>query len=149
MSALIEPISAYESHILDLAWDGIFMLGLDGTIEFWNRGAEEMYGWTRAEAVGRISHQLLKTRFPYPLAKIMDELGRRGKWSGELGHTTKSGRELIAFGLKGQPMPLTGTDLYRSTLDLTAHAPDHMIEVDIVFQCIGAQHIIVVGIDEA
>ena len=95
MSVLFEPISAHDSHILDLAWDGIFLVALDGTIEFWNRGAEAMYGWTREEALGRISHQLLRTRFPYPLANIIDELERRGQWSGELGHTTKSGNDLI------------------------------------------------------
>jgi PAS domain S-box-containing protein len=95
MGAPLERTPPDDSHILDLAWDGIFLLRLDGTVEFWNRGAEAMYGWTREEALGRISHQLLKTRFPYALNSIMAELEAHGEWSGELGHTTKSGHDLI------------------------------------------------------
>ena len=33
---------------------------------YWNRSAEAAYGWTAAEAVGKISCQLLGTTFPIP-----------------------------------------------------------------------------------
>src|SRR5581483_11615877 len=95
MSATSAPVTPYDGHILDLAYDAIFLLELDGTIVFWNRGAEEMYGWKRAEALGRISHELLRTRFPYALDRIMRELLGRGHWAGELQHTTRNGRDLI------------------------------------------------------
>src|SRR5579872_677827 len=89
------PIAPHDSQILDLAHDGIFLLGLDGTIVFWNRGAEEMYGWSREDAIGKTSHDLLRTRFPYPLERIMQQMEDSGQWSGELIHTTRDGRELM------------------------------------------------------
>ncbi len=95
MATISAPLTPYDSHVLDLAYDGILVLGLDGTIQFWNRGAEEMYGWSRAQAIGRISHNLLRTQFPIPLERIMEQLTSLGRWSGELVHTTRDGRELI------------------------------------------------------
>jgi len=95
MSVITAPLTPQDSHILDLAYDAIFLLALDGTIVFWNRGAEEMYGWKRHEALGKVSHELLQTRFPQPRASIQQELLTRGHWAGELLHTTRDGRELI------------------------------------------------------
>jgi PAS domain S-box-containing protein len=66
-----------------------------GLILFWNRGATELYGWSRDEAVGRVANQLLKTRFPRPLAEIEAELARHGRWAGELVHLTRDGREVV------------------------------------------------------
>lgn len=95
MGVLSSPLKPHDEQILDLAYDAILLLALDGTITFWNRGAENTYGWTREEAFGKVSHQLLHTRFPAPLDQIMRDLRRNGQWSGELGHTTRDGRQLI------------------------------------------------------
>jgi PAS domain S-box-containing protein len=43
------------------------VLGLDGRIRFWNRAAEKLYGWSRKEAIGAVSHQLLKTECSAPV----------------------------------------------------------------------------------
>ena len=94
MSAVCDPIPSFDSQILDLAYDAIFLLTLNGTIRFWNRGAEEMYGWTKEEAVGKISHELLQTLFPNPLSEIMSRLRTERTWAGELIHTAKDGRVL-------------------------------------------------------
>jgi PAS domain S-box-containing protein len=83
-----------QAQLLDLAHDGILSLDWDGTIRFWNRGAERMYGWTAHEAVGKISYELLKTEFPEPLASIEDKVATTGYWDGELGHTRKDGTKL-------------------------------------------------------
>jgi len=83
-----------QAQLLDLAHDAILSLDLNGTIRFWNRGAESMYGWTRDEALGRISHELLKTVFPVPFGEIQERLGANGHWEGELTHTRKDGSEL-------------------------------------------------------
>src|SRR5579863_9450001 len=68
--------------------------GFDGRIHFWSRGAERLYGWRRQEAVGRISHVLLATEFPKPLASIQDDLLQGGEWQGELRHRARDGRML-------------------------------------------------------
>src|SRR4051794_21103092 len=69
-----------------------FVRTLEGEIRIWDKGAERLYGWSREEAEGRISHELLKTEFPEPLLHITDALLRDGFWRGELKHRTKSGQ---------------------------------------------------------
>lgn len=78
-----------------LASDAILVRDADGTIRFWNAGAERLYGWSGAEATGRISHELLGTRFPAPLAEINETLVRTREWEGVLRHRTASGAEVI------------------------------------------------------
>ena len=80
-----------QAQLLDMAHDGIMSLDWNGTIRFWNRGAERMYGWTRDEALGRISHDLLKTEFPEPLTAIQEKVATVGRWEGELVHSCKDG----------------------------------------------------------
>ncbi|HXS97616.1 MAG TPA: PAS domain S-box protein [Candidatus Limnocylindrales bacterium] len=89
MPAVVSP--PRDNDILDLAYDAIFLLALDGTILLWNRGAETLYGWKRQEALGKVSHELLRTHFPYALETIMKDLLANGEWSGELRHTTSDG----------------------------------------------------------
>jgi PAS domain S-box-containing protein len=86
--------SEEQAALLDLAHDAIMALRLDGTIEFWNRGAEEMYGYSADQAQGRVSHDLLKTVFPKPLQQIQQELLNRGSWEGELIHTRTDGKQI-------------------------------------------------------
>lgn len=64
---------------------------LDGTILLWNSGAEALYGWSREEAVGRRSHELLRTELPLPFEKIQAELLERGQWSGEFRQRRRDG----------------------------------------------------------
>ncbi len=75
---------------------GAFMArDLDGTIRFWSAGAEHLYGWTVAEAVGRDAHELLRTVFPMPRAEILTALERDGEWTGDLRQRTRDGVEII------------------------------------------------------
>ena len=84
-----------QSHLIDLAHDAIFIRGRDGTIRSWNRGAEQMYGWSGEEALGHISHDLLGTRFPVSLAELEDRLARDGSWEGELIHSRRDGAQIV------------------------------------------------------
>ncbi|NGZ94556.1 MAG: hypothetical protein CV089_00225 [Nitrospira sp. WS110] len=67
---------------------------LDGRILSWSKGYERLYGWTEEEAVGRISHDLLKSRFNRPLDEIQSMLLREGQWAGELVHTRHDGKTI-------------------------------------------------------
>ncbi len=84
-----------QASLIDLSPDAIIVRRLDGTITFWSHGAESLYGWTKAEAIGRRTHALIRSRFPEPLSRINAQLVESGRWSGELVHTTKDGRQVI------------------------------------------------------
>jgi PAS domain S-box-containing protein len=84
-----------RSALLDLAHDSIMVITLNGEIEFWNGGAEELYGYTRQEALGSISHDLLRTRFPEPLSVIKKRLMTQTVWQGELAQAHRDGHEIL------------------------------------------------------
>ena len=81
--------SRERENLLDLTHDTIFVRDIDDVITYWNCGAEDLYGWTRDEAIGKVSHLLMQTIFPAPLAEINAELLRTGRWEGELIHTKR------------------------------------------------------------
>jgi PAS domain S-box-containing protein len=76
-----------QAQLLDLANDAIFVRGADDRISYWNKGAERLYGWTREEAVGQSTHDLLHTVFPISVSEIK----KRDCWEGELQHTKRDG----------------------------------------------------------
>ncbi|MEA2922985.1 MAG: two-component system, LuxR family, sensor kinase FixL [Alphaproteobacteria bacterium] len=80
-----------RARLLDLTHDTVFVRDMNDVITYWNRGAEELYGWQRDEAIGQVSHQLMKTVFPAPLGQITAELFRTGRWEGELVHAKRDG----------------------------------------------------------
>ena len=86
---------AGQVALLELAHDAIFVQDLDGRITYWNAGAERTYGFTRAEAMGQLSHDLLGTEFPEPLASIEAATAQRGLWEGELVHRLADERTII------------------------------------------------------
>ena len=81
-----------QAALVNLTSDAIIVRHPDGRIQFWNRGAERMYGYNASEAVGRISHELLRTRFPEALAIIERQLDYVGVWMGEIEHQRRDGR---------------------------------------------------------
>lgn len=64
------------------------------TITYWNRGAEAMYGYGPADALGRNPAKLLRTVYPVPLDEIEWQLLATGRWEGELIHTHRSRRQV-------------------------------------------------------
>jgi PAS domain S-box-containing protein len=83
-----------QAELLDLANDAIFVRNLEAKITYWNQGAERLYGWTRAEVLGKPIDDYLKTQFPRPFADIRAEILRTGSWQGELIHSTKDKRRI-------------------------------------------------------
>jgi PAS domain S-box-containing protein len=84
-----------QASLLDLASEPIFAWYLDGGISYWNKGAERLYGFSNEEALGKISHQLLKTKRLQDEADFFSTLRRERLWKGELRHTTKEGKEVV------------------------------------------------------
>ncbi|MEG5138189.1 MULTISPECIES: PAS domain S-box protein [unclassified Microcoleus] len=84
-------------QMLDLASDALIIRELDGTIDYWNQGAEKIYGWKKQEALGKVTHSLFDTRYPQPLASISAQLEQQDYWEGELIHTTNYHTKITVF----------------------------------------------------
>ena len=84
-----------QANLLSLTHDAIFVRAMDGVVTYWNRGAEALYGWTTAQAVGKVTHVLLKTVFPLPLEQIEAAMLSAGRWEGELVHTKQDGTQVV------------------------------------------------------
>ena len=84
-----------QAQMLNLAHDAIITYDLNHTITFWNDGARLMYGWEKADALGKNIHTLLQPQFPKSLAEINAEFQSQGYWHGESIHTRRDGRKMI------------------------------------------------------
>ncbi len=110
-----------RAALIDLSPDAIIIKQPDDCITFWSLGAEKLYGWTNAEAIGRTTCELLKTKAPQSFESITCQLKEKGRWSGELAHKTKLGREvavqscwLAKFDNKGEI-----AEIFESNVDIT------------------------------
>lgn len=83
-----------QADLLDKAQGPIIVWELGGAIEYWNRAAEELYGFSREEAVGRNHNDLLQPIHALGMPAIQELLACGGKWSGELRHVI-GGREVV------------------------------------------------------
>jgi PAS domain S-box-containing protein len=84
-----------QARLLDLANDAIIELDVrDDTIKYWNEGAEKLYGWSKADALGKPIHTLLQTMFPISVIETKAILMRLGNWQGELIHTKRDGTRI-------------------------------------------------------
>jgi len=84
-------VRTQQASLLDLTHDTIFVRDMNDVITYWNRGAEELYGWKAEQAIGQRAHELLRTVFPVPVDAIRAELVRTGRWEGELDTTRADG----------------------------------------------------------
>jgi PAS domain S-box-containing protein len=106
------------ASLITLSYEPMFAWRLKGSIEFWNAGAERLYGFASDEAIGCSSHSLLRTKFPIDLADLTSRLRSDGYWSGELRHICKDGREVIV----DSRMQLFGDEtVLEVNRDATAH----------------------------
>ena len=97
-----------QAELLDAAQDAIMVCDADGTVRFWNRGAERIYGWTAEEAVGSKIRALMSN--DSRSGEAVQVVLRDGHWSGELVHPTRdggtvtiAGRWTLASDAEGRP----------------------------------------------
>jgi PAS domain S-box-containing protein len=93
----IQQTLSEKVRLLDLSNDAIVVLDVEHRIQFWNHGAEELYGWSREEALGKMSHALLHSTFSKPFEEIREELYRTNRWTGELTHTKRNGQRITVL----------------------------------------------------
>jgi PAS domain S-box-containing protein len=84
-----------QADLLELAYEAIIVRDEQGAITYWNRGAESVYGWTRAEAIGNVTHTFLQTQLPEPGGELDAIVLQQEHWQGELTHTCKNGKQII------------------------------------------------------
>jgi two-component system, chemotaxis family, CheB/CheR fusion protein len=91
-----KTLAQQEKRLIDLSRDPIFIWDYDGGILEWNRGCEELYGYSSQEALGKTKEELLGTTVPHSsFSNLRKELLEKGSWNGELHQKTRSGRAII------------------------------------------------------
>jgi PAS domain S-box-containing protein len=83
-----------QASLLELSQDAIYVRSLDEKIQYWNKGAEQLYGWTAKEAIhGDFGKMGSEERTSFEAAKeiFLEE----GSWSGEVRKLTKSQQEVV------------------------------------------------------
>jgi PAS domain S-box-containing protein len=109
-----------RADLLDLTHDTVFVRTMSNVITYWNRGAQELYGWSNEEAIGQPSHELLRTEFREPLEQISGKLLQADRWEGELIHTARDGKRFVVSSRwslqrdeRGEPLAIleTNTDI--------------------------------------
>ncbi len=93
--SLIEDLEQL-GRLLDLANEAIIARDpTRSTVTYWNRAAQEMYGYSAAEACGQIIHDLLRTEFSHQRGVVNEALWRTGRWDGQLRHRRRDGEEIV------------------------------------------------------
>ncbi|MDZ8242170.1 MAG: PAS domain S-box protein [Nostoc sp. ChiQUE01a] len=92
---LAEQKIAEQAALIDIATDAIFVCDLENRILFWSRGAENLYGWTAEESVGKLAHELFHIESLSQMEAGLKTTLEQGSWQGELEKTTKTGRKII------------------------------------------------------
>lgn len=84
-----------QAELIHQAHDAILIRDPINRILFWNQGAEQLYGWSAQEALGRLAQTLLKTLFPLSRESLEIQLEQNGRWEGELTHICRDGHPVV------------------------------------------------------
>ncbi len=122
--ALRKAIADIDLHrLLDLSSDAIVIRDPNDQVIYWNKGAERVYGYSRDDALGRVTHELLRTEFPQTLNCIRQVLHRDGCWVGELVHTRRDSARIIVLSRWTLARDARGgvASILESNSDITEH----------------------------
>jgi PAS domain S-box-containing protein len=114
-----EELSLRQAKLLDQAYEPIIVRDHRDRIVYWNKGAERLYGWTAAEAHGRMSHDLLQTGFPEPVEEIRRKLEADGHWEGELLHGTRQGERVTVLSRWIRELGVAQSHVLETNVDLS------------------------------
>lgn len=93
-----------QAALLDIAVDGILVIDIQGQIQYWNKGAERLYGWSAEDAIGKNvtkllykddNSQLHRAILPQGVAAAIANVIASGSWQGELNQLRQDGKEII------------------------------------------------------
>ncbi len=114
-----EELARRQRQLLDQAYEPMIVRDPHDRIVVWNKGAERLYGWTAAEARGRLTHELLETIFPEPVEEITRRLEAEGHWEGELRHRTRAGRRVSVLSRWTRELGATEPHVLETNEDLS------------------------------
>lgn len=93
-----EEENRFKANLLNTIAQAAIATDLNGLVSYWNKAAEQIYGWTKEEAIGKNiidltpSHPTKEQAF-----QIMEALKQGHTWSGEFRVRRKDGSEFPAF----------------------------------------------------
>jgi PAS domain S-box-containing protein len=88
--------NAFQLALLERVQDAVIASDTEFTISYWNRIAEEVFGYTEEEALGRKVPELLHSRFPMSREKAVQQLLETGHYDGEADYQRKDGAYFTA-----------------------------------------------------
>ena len=94
----MEDLLRERADLLELATEAIIVRDVQGTLQFWNAGAEALYGWHREEVVGKNIHEVLQTRIAANAGTLVDmesAIAENEHWHGDLVQVTRYGQEIV------------------------------------------------------
>jgi formate hydrogenlyase transcriptional activator len=78
--------------------EAVITTDLDFRIRTWNRSAEELYGWSVEEVIGKGMGEVVPTRFAYERSEnVIARFRAEGTWKGEAIQKRKDGSEVIVL----------------------------------------------------
>jgi len=89
-----EEILRRQASLFDQTYDAVLVWEWEGSLTFWNRGAERLYGFSREEALGKSPQKLLDTKTAGGSGVILEALERDSRWEGEIEQVTRDGRHI-------------------------------------------------------
>jgi two-component system, NtrC family, sensor kinase len=107
-----------RADLLELATEAIMVRDLEGNVQFWNTGAENLYGWRCEEVLGREMHAVLHTVFPVSKEEIEVAVRENRTWHGNLLQKTRDGSEIVVACRK--TMNREGNAILEVSRDITA-----------------------------
>ena len=88
---------AEQAHLLDVALDPIVLRNMNDTLIYWNKAAENLYGWTFEEAKLLKANQFIAEVDQSKYERGVKEFLEKGECKIELQQRAKNGRKIITL----------------------------------------------------